>query len=422
MMAVSKGVVLAGAIVAISVGAAGCDLLNEPTPEVSLQIEPRLASLAPGESITLQVRVEGGSIDWNLLGWQSYRPEVATVDNDGNVAAVAPGIATIAARYWTGAREVASHAEVAVGTVRFDNVREHMVREFAVWGLEIGSPPITMDSTAVDTNQARSATHFVANVYRENDVHTVHIWPDGKVSSYLVCSVAVRPWGEIRVALVVVDHGNTNMAALLSKEWPSAQDSVNQDFEHWARKAGLNTAPVRFRSVNLLATPEEIPDPQSIDSVRSYLARKGLLWKVDYDIAAVLNMDAEVQYGWAGWASPFAGFAFAQCHVCSPYDQGTVFRLNAAMLDSLAQTLYHHEIGHVMGWSHHWRGGPAGTRIITNPALFGWTDTDGDSIPEMADPTPYGAPRGPRFQPCATAEGANAVEGTPATATRARIR
>jgi hypothetical protein len=62
-------------------------------------------------------------------------------------------------------------------------------------------------------------------------------------------------------------------------------------------------------------------------------------------------------------------------------------------VQDIAYALFHHELGHAMGWWHSWGGGPPGTRLITNPAFFGWTDLTGDGWPEILSPTPYGAPR-----------------------------
>ena len=63
--------------------------------------------------------------------------------------------------------------------------------------------------------------------------------------------------------------------------------------------------------------------------------------------------------------------------------------LTQANLTSIANAAYHHEIGHYWGWRHDWTCMYEGP-FISEPALFGWTDTGGDGTPEIIDPTPYG--------------------------------
>jgi hypothetical protein len=57
-----------------------------------------------------------------------------------------------------------------------------------------------------------------------------------------------------------------------------------------------------------------------------------------------------------------------------------------------------HEMSHLFGMMDSWPFQPEGlTRPDGSPgddwipyAMFGWTDTDGDGIIEILDPTPYG--------------------------------
>ena len=69
-------------------------------------------------------------------------------------------------------------------------------------------------------------------------------------------------------------------------------------------------------------------------------------------------------------------------------------------LHDFIRTLYIHEFDHFYGWEH---GGWVSEKwdsdeylyyrqnlSLVDPILFGWLDTDGDSIPEAVDPTPYG--------------------------------
>jgi hypothetical protein len=60
-------------------------------------------------------------------------------------------------------------------------------------------------------------------------------------------------------------------------------------------------------------------------------------------------------------------------------------------------SIFDHEMTHGMGWMHWWPNQYAdsaswiNTYHFWNPYLFfGWTDTDGDGVIEIYDPSPYG--------------------------------
>jgi hypothetical protein len=62
-------------------------------------------------------------------------------------------------------------------------------------------------------------------------------------------------------------------------------------------------------------------------------------------------------------------------------------------LRSIASAVYDHEVGHIWGWEHEWDRGAECSGcflFITPAALFGWTDTNGDGIPEILSDSPYG--------------------------------
>ncbi len=61
---------------------------------------------------------------------------------------------------------------------------------------------------------------------------------------------------------------------------------------------------------------------------------------------------------------------------------------------SVARALYHHEVAHLWGWpgSHDSAScsGVFGFNLRVPPMLLGWEDVDGDGVPEILDPAPYG--------------------------------
>jgi hypothetical protein len=216
----------------------------------------------------------------------------------------------------------------------------------------------------------------------------LYLWPDGRIQAF-GGTQKVRPIGQYRVAVVVIDYPFTNFVKLLDAAWKAATDSVNAEYENWARAAGLPGPLLSYVTTTLVAEPGEF-DPMSSAALTEYLATRG----VESDIQAVINLDPAGRWGGLTWIGGEETYVYVGCH-CPGWHEGHVLELAAAEVHDIARTLYFHEIGHLMGWDHSWGGGPTGTRLITNPALFGWTDLTGNGWIEILSPTPYGA--GHRF-------------------------
>ena len=191
---------------------------------------------------------------------------------------------------------------------------------------------------------------------------------------------------------MVVDHGNTNIADLVDTLLVDVQDAINADHRQHAAEIGLAESIVGFDYTNLLVSADEFADPlldpRRPAKVHELVISKGFFLE-DFDLIVVMDLDPANQRG--GFA--FFGGTFAYIGYFFLQDLGFV-TLTEDRLDSFARALYHHEVGHVWGWEHDWDSNSTtyDGRLIVNPRLFGWTDTDGDGVPEILDPTPYGAP------------------------------
>ena len=214
--------------------------------------------------------------------------------------------------------------------------------------------------------------------------------------SYLPATVApprslavLRPAGVLRVAVLIVDHGNTNIAALASTEWPAAQDGVNARHAQLATRLRLPTPIVRFVNTNFIVPAADIGDASDRVSVANYLAGRGI--SVDgFDVFVSLDLDATTL---AGGFAVLPNWVYMGCYFSSCGAATKDF--DAAEIQSLAAAVYDHEIGHLWGWEHEWTTCPFPLGgicdgFITAPQLFGWTDVDGDGVPEVLDATPYG--------------------------------
>lgn len=197
------------------------------------------------------------------------------------------------------------------------------------------------------------------------------------------------PAGTFRVLTVLVKYSETvgsNGLTLLSE----AQTTVNAQHAKFARDRGLSSPIVRFDFTNVAVPRSDIPDPRSLDGVGGAVESTGRIRTVSaFDFVVAINPNPGIDEGGAsypGSSPPYFIYLgnFGKWRTT----------LTPADFASLAHAAYHHELGHYWGWEHDWTpecgGGSPFSPFITAPILFGWEDTDGDHIPEILDPRPYG--------------------------------
>jgi hypothetical protein len=79
------------------------DVTGPPTPELSppLRVVPSTAAMRVGQTLELEALVRGDHGSWHVApqapGWQSSEPEIAEIDEDGAVRAMAEGLVVITA-------------------------------------------------------------------------------------------------------------------------------------------------------------------------------------------------------------------------------------------------------------------------------------------------------------------------------------
>ena len=236
--------------------------------------------------------------------------------------------------------------------------------------------------------------YWISTAYLDDELFRLYVLEDGTVLPW-GGRTSHKPRGTYRVAVVAIDYGNTNIAAVLNTDWAAAQDAINSGYRDIALSLGLTEPILQFTNVNFLAQRSEIGNPFNRDDILSLITSRGRS-PADFDLFAVLNLDPP-HPGGGGWMEP--DFAYmnwtgsaAPTLVLSPQD-----------LKNLARSVYNHEFGHGFGWEHSWSGNSASVNLITDWALFGWTDTDGDRMPEILDRTPYGT-RAPAISVMATGD------------------
>jgi hypothetical protein len=253
------------------------------------------------------------------------------------------------------------------------------------FGLDIPSPAY------VKTRVSQKLYRYTSTAYIGNRRYRIYLERDGTIEADV--SPAKRPCGTYRVAVVAIDHGNTNISALLTNLWVDVQQELNDNYATFSSSHGYAQPILHFANTNLLASSSEIANPRSSTEIISFVESRGYRQE-DFDIFVSLNLDPQHPSG------GFSGFGSNFVYVGYYSSQATYADLSTAMshgkpqLFWIGKTVYDHECGHIFGWEHEWTPWDSNKlfadELITSPVLYGWLDTDGDGIPEILDPTPYG--------------------------------
>ncbi len=262
---------------------------------------------------------------------------------------------------------------------------------------------------------------WISTAYIGDEFYEVEVFPDGHSENYinpispntridfkksLFKEPVCRPSGVYSMLVVFLDYGNLAVGkdeVLTALE--TAAGTVNGDYAAFP-SAGPGSAPI----LQIHPTGVVIPVPNAVKGklitpaqIHTFtgLDPSAFQWvtQVDLDSASTFRLSSGTM------ATTSFGYAFSNCPATrsTVNIQVTVDAKNelAGPENRLADTLLSHEVFHLFGYpaSHFWpcisnrskqdRGDEC---VNTNiPALMlGWVDVDGDGIPEILDPTPYG--------------------------------
>jgi hypothetical protein len=221
---------------------------------------------------------------------------------------------------------------------------------------------------------------------------TMYLSADGRSafrkSEQLLQAVPAGRFTVLTVLLTYPETTGEDALALLQ----AVQGEINDQHAQFALDRGYASPIVQFEFTNTTVPGGELFfTPRTLAAMRAELGDRGV--DVDrYDFVVVLNPDpGKIEGGLAqlSWSPPY----FVYMGNFGPWTTP----LESRNFASMAWAAYHHEIGHHWGWQHDWTptcGNSARDAyfapFITDPALFGWEDTDGDGIPEILDSNPYG--------------------------------
>ena len=193
----------------------------------------------------------------------------------------------------------------------------------------------------------------------------------------------LTPAGRFRVITFVMDY--PTLGPDFDRWWPAAQARINEDHLAFARSRGYPAPLVQFDNTNF-RVPLNIAGNRLEDQKRA--AEEAGIRVVDYQIFVTLDLNPrQFSGGQANLMTRRSVHVGNYFHATTP--------LTEKQLHFVAATVYHHEIAHLWGWEHDWAADCGLTQFVpflTNPVLFGWEDLDGDGIPEINDPSPYGTP------------------------------
>jgi hypothetical protein len=237
-------------------------------------------------------------------------------------------------------------------------------------------------------SQAMGGAYWTSVAYIGSFRYRLYLLADGTIQ--LAVNEIKRPQGTFRVAVMAIDYGNTNIADLLTNLWVDVQQQINVNYASYAQ--GFQPI-VQFTNTNFLALSSEIKNPKDKEEIKAFVESRGYP-RDSFDAFVSLDLNAQrTAGGFANYGGEFVymGYfygesSFADLTELSDYKEPQLFWI--------AKAIYDHEFGHIFGWEHEWAMMPQKRTTpgdcITDPALYGWTDTDGDNIPEILDPTPYG--------------------------------
>ena len=273
------------------------------------------------------------------------------------------------------------------------------------FNLKLTAPAISRDDS---TDPSKS--EWISLAYIGDTLYEIFLHDDGTVIAKTVSlnnpsdGSLCRPAGDYRMLVVFVDYGNLGItredafAAL-----KQAQDKQNGLNAQYSKDLGLTTPILQVETTAaFISLPPQPGKMLTRDEIKS---RTGFDPK-DFDLTAEVDLD---QANTFGTAAGDVGQALGGCKQgagTDPIDIWIVSQAGASLYYDLNYTLLDHELFHDMGWAHYYPcrqnifddyNGDYGNSATFDvcdfahaPLLFGWEDLNGNGIPEILDPAPYG--------------------------------
>ena len=263
-----------------------------------------------------------------------------------------------------------------------------------------------------DSAQHPDLSRWISAVYYKDDLHYIDLYDDGHYlesslpyadpnhmspsNAYTLC----RPSGDYKVLVAFVDYGNVT----INKDDAIAQVPImanwmNQFYDNYAHSQGFKSAPMHISAQGVyLPVPtrgEVLTKAQVRTATGVEPAQFNFLIEIDIDANRTIGktMGKGLENG--------GGVALQGCGVPHYGEINIWSELSAATdVEGVLIMDFNHELSHLFGMMDSWpfisATLPDGLAIDDwiPYDLFGWSDADGDGVPEIIEPTPYGT-RGP---------------------------
>jgi len=256
------------------------------------------------------------------------------------------------------------------------------------FGLRVPRPAIYDDPANGGCRGERKvvATAYAGGTTKRTELRVLYFAPSDMKVIGRAAKTVLRPSGRIDVLVALIAYPQT-VGEDATALWTAAQARVNAEHVAYARSIGRRDAIVQFANTNVFIDPRsDRVTPRNPTSVREALTRAGARLEA-FDILMTIDINPLESVGGYALESESAIYVGNVARWKEPLDEVAWQRVAAAA--------YNHEMAHHWGWDHDWsptcgRSHPFG-EFATSPILLGWTDVDGDGVPEIRDDTPYGS-------------------------------
>jgi len=266
-----------------------------------------------------------------------------------------------------------------------------------------------------DAPEMPSRARWISSVYYEGHRYYIELFDDTHYNlspseyadpqhpSSQTYFVLCKPAGLYKILVAYVDYGNLTVdKADALAQVPAFANWTNQLYDDFARSQGFSSSPLHLQAEGAwFATPPSPGNPLTAAELRA-----AGIDPTKYNFVIEIDVDRDNLVGkthWKGILESGGGLALQGCGAY--YDDNINIFSMVQSPDQTQQELHgvlsmdlNHELSHLFGMLDSWVFKPS---AITAPdgavhddwipyTTFGWMDTDGDGIPEIIDPTPYG--------------------------------